>query len=358
MSEDYYAVLGIGRDASDEDIRRAYKNIAKKDHPDRNPGDKSAEERFKKANEAYAVLSNVEKKRHYDQWGNVGPSQGGWPAGGDPFSNFQDIFADMFGGGRRRGPSQHDPAAQVRGEDIQIVQRISLKDSMLGCSKEMSLELPTGCDDCGGTGAKKGTSRTRCNGCGGAGHVVIKQGFMSITHPCGKCAGRGDVVETPCVKCRGEGQVARKKKISVTIPPGIDTGQQLRVTAAGVAGRNGGPAGDLYVIVEVEPMSNWRREGSDLVTMQLIDLFTASKGGAVNLELPSGKKIDVTVPAGTQPGTEITSRDNGMPSVRSQNARGNLRVLINVKIPEVTSERGRILLGALEKELASPGGGD
>lgn len=353
MSEDYYAALGLERGASEDDIRKAYKKAAIKDHPDRNPGDKAAEERFKKANEAYAVLSDPEKKSHYDRWGSGGPPQGGgWPGGGDPFSSFQEIFSDMFGGGRRR----QQPTGPLKGEDIRVVQGISFGDSLLGCTKEISLDLPSSCGDCGGSGAKKGTSRSKCGGCGGSGQVVIQQGFMSISHPCGRCGGRGDVAEKPCDRCHGGGMVAKKKKMNVTFPPGVAHGQQLRISGGGIASSSGGPPGDVYVIVEVETLSNWRREGNDLVTMQLVGFSTAAMGGIVPITLPGGEKVDVVLAPGSQPGVESVVAGKGAPDIRRPKNRGNLRVIINVKIPEVKTERGKILLGALEKELLSPGG--
>lgn len=343
---DYYEVLGLQKNASIEDIKKAYKKIALRDHPDKNKDDPNAEARFKEATEAYTTLSNEDRRREYDQWGHNGPGFGGGnPMGGDPFSGFRDIFSDIFG---RQGQRNDGPQ---RGGDIRISQGISLKESLTGCHKELTISLPINCTECSGSGAKKGTQKKHCTHCSGTGQVAMRQGFMSIFHPCQACGASGEIIESPCDKCNGTGQVNKSRKINMSIPAGIDHGQQLRVPGGGLQSRNGGPNGDAYVLIDIQPLENWRREGSDLVTMHSVSFPTAVMGGCANIELPNGEKVEIIIPPGVQPGSEIITQNVGVPNIKSPNIRGNLRVIVNIKVPQKISEAAKGLLTLLEKEL-------
>lgn len=348
QKRDYYEVLGVAKDASADDIRKAYRQAALKNHPDRNPGDCEAETRFKEATEAYQVLSDDQKRRRYDQFGHAGVE--GMPdLGGDIFSHFQDLFSEFFGGfggggpRRRRGPA--------RGQDIRVQQRLTLKEALMGCKREVVLRTPVACDECQGTGAKAGTKRKPCATCGGVGQVSTSRGFVMFTQTCPECGGEGSVVKTPCPSCNGAGAVEKTRKVLVSFPAGIDGGQRLRVPGQGLPGHEGGPPGDLYVDVELAPDERFERDGLDLVTRTVVSYADAALGGQTELELPDETKVPVEIPAGTQPGDVITVKGKGAPRVDGR-GRGSLQVIVQVDVPKGLSPRARELLRELEAEIA------
>jgi molecular chaperone DnaJ len=350
QKRDYYEVLGVAREAGADDIRKAYRQAALKNHPDRNPGDHAAELRFKEATEAYQVLGDDGKRARYDQFGHAGV-EGIPDTGGDAFSHFQDLFSEFFGGfnqgvsgGRRRGPT--------RGQDLRIEQRLTLRDALLGSKQEITLETPVACEACEGTGAKAGTKRKTCSTCSGAGQVSTSRGFVMFTQTCPSCSGEGSVVKTPCPACKGQGIVSKARKVMVAFPAGIDSGQRLRVSAQGMPGTLGGPPGDLYVDVELAPDERFERDGLDLVTRTLVSFADAALGTTIDLTLPDDTALSIEIPAGTQPGEVLTTKGRGAPRIDGR-GRGSLQVVVQVEVPKRLSARARELLRELESDLAS-----
>jgi len=354
---DYYEVLGVAKDAGADDIRRAYRQLALKHHPDRNPGDKGAEEKFKEATEAYSVLSDGDKKAAYDRFGHAGLGGGGYDfqgAGiGDILSHFQDMFSDFFGGfggggfagtgGRRR---------QDRGQDTRVEAVISLKDAMTGCKHEVLVHGAVPCDTCNGSGAKPGTKAEGCPQCRGSGQVTTQRGFIMFSTTCPGCRGQGQYLPHPCADCSGIGLVERQRKVLVSFPPGIDTGQRLRVPGQGMPGRPGTPAGDLYVDVHVEEDERFERSGHELATRVKVSFVEAALGGEVRLDLPDSSHVTAEIAPGTQPGTVIVVKGQGMPRL-DRRGRGDLHVLVEVHVPNKLSKRARKLLQELEVELSA-----
>lgn len=347
QKRDYYEVLGVARDASADDIRKAYRQAALKNHPDRNPGDAAAEGRFKEATEAYQVLSDDDKRGRYDRFGHAGV-EGSPDMGGDIFSHFQDIFSEFFGG--FGGSGQRRRGGPARGQDIRVQQRLSLKEAMVGCKREVVLRTPSACEDCAGTGAKPGTKRKQCGTCGGVGQVSTSRGFVMFTQTCPECAGEGTVVKAPCTTCKGAGAVEKSRKVMVGFPAGVDTGQRLRVPGQGMPGQQGGPAGDLYVDIEVAADERFDRDGADLITRAHVSFGEAAMGGTASVLLPDESEVSVEVPAGTQPGEVIAVKGKGMPRVDGR-GRGTLQVLVQVDVPRHLSSRAKELLLALEDEI-------
>ncbi|WP_437783068.1 molecular chaperone DnaJ [Sorangium sp. So ce1097] len=350
MSEkrDFYEVLGLARDATPDDIRKAYRQAALKYHPDRNPGDASAESRFKEATEAYQVLSDEEKRRRYDQFGHAGLEGMGAGADSDIFSHFQDIFSEFFGGfgggqRRRRGPA--------RGQDIRVQQRLSLRDALLGCKREVVLRTPVTCDECSGSGAKPGTKRKPCGTCGGAGQVSTSRGFVMFTQTCPECSGEGSVIKTPCGSCKGFGAVEKTRKVVVNFPAGIDGGQRLRVPGQGMPGAQGAPPGDLYVDVDLAADERFERDGLDLITRVPVSFVDAALGSTVKIELPDDTAVDVEIPAGVQPGEVISVKGKGAPRIDGR-GRGALQVIVQVEVPRNLSPAAQELLRRFQDELA------
>lgn len=345
----FYEVLGLSREASNDDIRRAYRKAALENHPDRNPGNAEAESRFKEVNEAYQVLSDEEKRSRYDRFGHAAFDGSSMPdfGGADIFSHFQDVFSEFFGmagGGRqkRRGPA--------RGQDIRVQQRLSLKEAFLGVKREVVLHTPATCETCSGEGAKPGTKRKQCGACGGSGQVSSHRGFVMFTQTCHECGGQGSVVKTPCETCHGAGHVQKNRKVLVSFPAGIDGGQRLRVPGQGMPGTLGGPPGDLYVDVELLPDERFQREGSDLLTRAKIKFAEAALGGRAEVELPDETSVTVDIPPGTQPGEVIALKGKGVPRVDGR-GRGVLHVEVQVDVPTALSARARDLLRQLDEEL-------
>jgi molecular chaperone DnaJ len=349
---DFYEVLGVARDASADDIRKAYRQAALKFHPDRNPGDKGAEENFKRATEAYSVLSDAEKRGLYDRFGHAGLGGAGFDfnsAGmGDILSHFQDMFSDFFGGfggaptRRRQGPD--------RGQDIRVDAAISLKDAMTGCKQEVLVNGSAACEQCAGSGAKPGTQPQTCTQCRGAGQVTTQRGFIMFSTTCPRCRGTGETIADPCASCTGTGYVQRQRKVLVTFPAGIDSGQRLRVPGQGMPGPAGTPSGDLYVDVNIEPDERFERNGYDLAVRERVSFVDAALGGEVSIELPTGNKVSMEIKAGTQPGTVLTVSGEGVTRL-DRRGRGDLHILIDVHVPTRLSKRAKKLLEELDEEL-------
>jgi molecular chaperone DnaJ len=356
QKRDYYEVLGVSRDASSDDLRRAYKREALKHHPDRNPGNAQAESLFKEVNEAYQVLSDEQKRQVYDRFGHAGLEGGGpgFDGGvGDVFAHMQDLFTEMFsGGGIGFGFGGGGQRAPRRGGDLRIQQRLTLREAAFGCKKEVSVHAPARCGDCSGTGAAAGTKPETCPQCRGAGHVSNARGFVMFTTPCPRCQGQGQIIKSPCKGCQGHGVVQKARKVSVTFPAGIDAGQRLRVQGQGMPGPAGTDAGDLYVELDVEEDPRFERDGADLVTRAEVTFSDAALGGEI--EVPSleddEKKVTVTLPPGTQPGSVITVKNQGVPRLDGR-GRGSLAVVVQVAVPTALTEKARTLLEELDKEL-------
>ncbi len=352
---DYYEVLGVSRSASDSEIKSAYRKLAMKYHPDRNPGDKTAEERFKECAEAYAVLADAEKRAAYDRFGHAGVSSAaGAGAGFDPsvfaeFGDFADIlgnmfgFGDLFGGGsRRRGGPQ-------RGADLRYDLEISFDEAAHGAETTIQIPRQETCDTCSGSGAAPGSSPTVCAQCRGQGQVRFQQGFFTVARTCSLCRGAGRVVSKPCPTCRGTGRVSKERKITVKIPAGVDTGQQLRLQGEGEAGSAGGPPGHLYVVIHVQPHEFFRRDGVNLFCEIPVNFTTVALGGEILVPTLDGPE-SVKVPEGTQTGTTLRLRGKGMPDVNGR-GRGDLFATVQVQTPKRLNKEQRHLLEQLAKSL-------
>jgi len=357
---DYYEVLGVPRNASADALKKAYRKLALRYHPDKNPGDKSAEEQFKQVSEAYEVLSDPHKREQYDHFGHAGLRGGAGGFGGfgvdleealrtfmSAFGGRGSIFDDFFGfTGRHRGPE--------RGSDLRYDLEITLEEAASGCKKEISFPCLGSCPDCGGSGAKEGTSRVACQACGGAGIVERRvQGFFGWSiqrHECPQCAGAGTIARDPCPRCRGEGRVRRKKKIVVHVPPGVELGSRLQVSGEGEAGAHGAATGNLYIIIHVKEHELFQRHGDDILCEVPIGFVTAVLGGAIDVPTISGK-AQLTIPPGTQSGKTFRLRGKGMPNVNGL-GRGDQYVKVFLEIPVgITDEQKQLL-----KKFAELGG--
>jgi molecular chaperone DnaJ len=339
---DYYEVLGVNRDASDDDIKKAYRKLAMKHHPDRNPDSKDSEDKFKEAKEAYEILSDGQKKAAYDQYGHAGvdPSVGGGrgPQGFEGFADaFGDIFGDIFGGGGARGRSN-----VYRGADLRYNLEITLEEAARGADKTIRIPTMEECDTCHGSGAKPGTQPKTCPTCGGAGQVRIQQGFFSIQQTCPKCHGSGRIIPDPCTSCGGAGRVKKQKTLEVKIPAGIDDGMRLRHSGHGEPGVNGGPSGDLYVEIHIRAHPVFQREGDDLHCEMPVSFTTAALGGEIEIPTLEGM-ARIKIPAETQSGRVFRLRAKGIKNVRSH-AHGDLMCHVVVETPVNLTERQRDLL--------------
>jgi molecular chaperone DnaJ len=354
---DYYEVLSISREAGDDEIRRAYKQAALKHHPDRNPGDAAAEVKFKEATEAYAVLNDKEKRSLYDRFGHAGlEGRGGFDFQGagvaDVLSHFQDLFSDFFGGGFGGGFGGRDRRGPARGSDVRVEATITLEETITGTKHEVTVEGAAPCDECGGSGARKGTQPQTCTQCGGAGQVGTQRGFVMFTTACARCRGTGQTISTPCEKCKGSGGVEKRRKVVVSFPAGIDAGQRLRVPGQGMPGPAGAKAGDLYVDVNVEPHPDFERQGYDLITRQRVSFPEAVLGTELSIDVPGGGNFSAKVAPGTQPGSVLTMQGKGVPHL-DRGARGNLHVVVEVDVPKRLSKNAKRLLEELREELES-----
>jgi len=352
---DYYEILGVNRDADAQELKSKYRKIALKYHPDRNPGDKEAEERFKEAAEAYKVLSDPDQRRIYDQFGHEGlngMNGGGAGAGGfeDIFSSFGDIFEEFFGfrSGRR------GQGGAMRGADLRYTLDLSLEEAATGTTVNIRIPTRTECDTCSGSGAKPGTSKSTCGTCGGMGQVRMQQGFFSVTQPCPDCGGEGEKVDQPCPDCRGTGYKREEKNLEVNIPAGVDSGDRIRLAGEGEPGEQGGPRGDLFVEVRLKPHPIFERDGDDLRCEVPISITQAALGDQITVPTLEGE-AKMKVPAGTQSDKTFRLRGKGIQGVRS-NRPGDLLCTVKVETPVNLSNRQKELLRELEEEASQQNG--
>lgn len=353
---DYYEVLGVSKGASDSEIKSAYRKLAKKYHPDMNPGDKEAEAKFKEASEAYAVLSDADKRRQYDQFGHAAFDGGAGGAGGFDFGGmdmgdiFGDIFGDFFGGGRSRGQSN----GPMKGQNIRTSVRITFEEACFGVDKEIDVTLKEECATCHGTGAKPGTSPETCKKCGGKGQVVFTQqslfGVVRNVQACPDCHGTGKIIKERCSDCSGSGYISKRKKISVSIPAGIDNGQCVRIRDKGEPGVNGGQRGDLLVEVVVSRHPIFQRQDRDIFSTAPITFAQAALGGDVRIKTVDGEVI-YTVKPGTQTNTRVRLRNKGVPSLRNKQVRGDHYVTLVVEVPTKMNSEHKELLKAFDKAM-------
>ncbi|HSL57478.1 MAG TPA: molecular chaperone DnaJ [Acidimicrobiales bacterium] len=343
---DHYATLGVARDASAEEIKKAYRRLARQLHPDANPGDPDTEAKFKEVARAYETLSDPERRRRYDTFGDTGSN-----GGGSPFDSggFGDIFEAFFGGGSPFGGGQRGPSGPARGPDLEVVARIGFEEAVFGCQHEVTVRTAVACATCEATGAAPGTSAETCSECGGAGQVRrVRQsilGQMVTAGPCSRCAGTGRIIPTPCADCHGEGRIVAEKTYNVDIPAGVDTGSTLRLSGRGAVGARGGGAGDLYVHLEVEAHDRFQRVGDDLVHDLAVSVSQAALGSRVVLATLDGDE-DLLVPRGAQPGRVFRLRGRGVPRVDGR-GRGDLLVRLAVAVPTDLTEAEEDLLRQL-----------
>lgn len=361
---DYYEVLGVSKGCSEDELKKAYRQMAKKYHPDLNPGDKEAEKNFKEVNEAYEVLSDSQKRQRYDQFGHAGvdPSYGAGGAGGAygggfsgagfDFGDIGDIFENFFGGGFG-GSRRANPNAPRRGRDLHATITISFVEAAKGVKKEVTVNKSESCPDCGGTGAAKGTAPKTCPDCGGTGQVRVQQrsplGVISTTRPCDRCGGKGKTIEKPCTACRGTGRKSKNKKLEINIPAGIDDAQTIVLRGQGDAGHNSGPAGDLNVTVSVRPDPIFERRGFDLHCEIPITYSQAVFGAEITVPTLDGK-VKYTVPEGTQPGTVFRLRGKGIQHLNSF-GKGDLYVKVTIEVPTNLSREQKDALRTFENAM-------
>ena len=364
QKRDYYEVLGVGKDATEQEIKKAYRVLAKKYHPDANPGDKTAEAKFKEASEAYAVLSDADKRAKYDRYGHSAfdPASGG-ASGFDGF-DMGDIFSDIFGGGGFGGfggfgdifggGRQRSRSGPQRGNDMQASMEITFTEAAFGCKKKIDLWMYDNCDHCGGTGAKPGTKAETCSRCGGSGQVRVQQqtmlGTMTSVHACPDCNGTGKIIREKCPQCGGSGKMRVKKTFEVDIPAGIDVGQRIRMTGKGEPGTQGGPNGDLYVTFSVQPDPIFSRQGYDVFSGVRISFAQAALGSEIEIPTIDGK-VKYTIAPGTQTGTRFRLRGKGIPYLRNANQRGDHYVTVTVDVPTRMNERQKEALRKYAEEM-------
>lgn len=356
---DYYEVLGISKGASKDDIKKAYRKLAIQFHPDKNQGDKAAEEKFKEATEAYEILGDDKKRQAFDQFGFAGVD-GMTGGGGQGFSNafhdFEDIFGDftgnifesIFGGG---GRSRKHSSTKPRGSDLRYNLEISFTDAVFGSKMEIAYTKNNSCKECTGSGAESGGGRKVCPSCGGSGQVRRSSGFFSIASPCSTCSGEGYIIENPCRSCGGSGVVKKNQKIKVTIPAGIESGKRISIPGQGDAGPNGGAAGDLYVYINVKPHQFFERDGNDVYCLIPVSFTQAVLGSDIYVNTLDNKKVKLKIPAGTQNGKVLRLRSEGIPFLHNQNRRGDLYIKIRVDIPNKLNSKAKGLLKELSDSL-------
>ncbi len=352
---DYYDVLGISREASDSEIKKAYHKLARKFHPDVNPGDKEAESRFKEISEAYTVLSDKEKRAQYEQFGHNGPGgagfdfsdfgfqTGGFGDGAGGFHVYEDLFGDLLGTSRRRGPR--------KGPDLSYSLSVSFEDAYKGVSTSLMYGHNASCDTCGGLGSEPGTAEVTCPRCGGTGKEKVAQGPIQFAHACGQCHGSGKVIGKPCSRCRGAGSVQKQEKITVKIPPGVDTGSKVRVAGKGDAGQNGGRAGDLFITVHVKPHKFFRRDKADIYLDLPLAFREAAMGDKIKIPLPDGSTTVLTVPAGTQGGQKLRLKGKGFARLKGK-GRGDLFAVAKIKVPKAPKGDAAKLIKELDEVLS------
>lgn len=357
--KDYYETLGVHRNATDAEIKKAFRSLAMKYHPDRTGGDKASEEKFKEVKEAYDVLSDKQKKAAYDQFGHAGVDPSGFGGGAgagfgrgfnfdDLFGDIGDIFGDVFGGGRR-GRSAHG----TPGADLQYDILLTLEEAVQGVSKTLEFSTLVSCPECHGTGAKKGSAPITCPDCHGSGQIRMQQGFFSIQQACPNCRGRGQIVKDYCPKCRGQGRINQPKTLSVKIPAGVDNGDRVRLSGEGEAGLQGGHHGDLYVNIQIKPHSIFSRKGNDLYCEVPISFAAAAMGSSIEVPTLEGK-VKLKIPEGTQTGKVFRLRGKGVKSVRSHSV-GDILCQIAIETPVNLSKKQKTLLEELDQSLQTDG---
>ena len=354
---DYYEVLGIDRGATDQDLKSAFRKLAKKFHPDTNPGDVDAEKNFKEVNEAYEALKDPQKRAAYDKFGHAafegmggrGPGGGQGGFGPDFASSMSDIFDDLFGefmGGRRGGGGRH--SGRERGADLRYNMSITLDEAFIGKTAQIRVPTSVGCETCDGSGAKSGTKPTTCPTCSGAGKIRASQGFFTIERPCPTCHGRGETIQNPCADCGGAGRVTKERTLSVNIPPGVEDGTRIRLAGEGEAGMRGGPAGDLYIFLSIEPHTIFQRDGADIFCRVPISMTTAALGGQIEVPTVEGAISRVKIPEATQSGKQFRLKGKGMPVLRSK-LTGDMYIQVEAETPTKLTKRQRELLEEFQK---------
>lgn len=349
---DYYDVLGVSKAADESQLKSAYRKLAMQFHPDRNPGDKAAEQSFKEVNEAYQILSDAQKRAAYDRFGHqavdgsAGPGAGGF--GPDFASSMSDIFDDLFGDfmGGRRGRQR---SGRERGADIRYNMDISLTEAFQGRTAQIRVPTSVGCETCSGSGAKAGTQPVPCGACGGSGKVRASQGFFTIERTCGQCQGRGEVIKDPCPTCSGSGRITKERTLSVNIPAGVEDGTRIRLAGEGEAGLRGGPPGDLYIFLSVSPHEFFQRDGADIFCRVPIAMTTAALGGQIEVPTLDSSMTRVKIPEGCESGKQFRLKGKGMPVLRSKTL-GDMYIQVDVETPKNLSARQRDLLREFEKE--------
>lgn len=352
---DFYELLGVSKTADEKELKSAFRKLAMKYHPDKNPDDAESEKKFKEINEAYEYLKDPQKRSAYDRFGHAafeqgGPGAGGFGGGGGGAGGaggfhdiFEDIFGDMMGGGGQGARQRRSSGGRERGADLRYNMEISLEEAFEGKTAQIRVPTSISCETCSGSGAKPGSSPTNCSTCGGIGRVRAAQGFFSVERTCPTCHGNGQMISDPCTKCSGQGRVSEEKSLSVNIPAGIEDGTRIRVAGEGEAGQRGGPTGDLYIFLSVRPHEFFQREGADLYCMVPISMTKAALGGKFEVTTLDDAKSRVTVPEGTQSGKELRMRGKGMPVMRSSQ-KGDLYIRLAVETPQNLSKRQKELL--------------
>ena len=351
---DYYETLGLSRGASEQDIKAAFRRLAKDCHPDRHPTDKSAETKFKELNEAYEALRDPQKRAAYDQFGHAAfdgsHGRGGAGFGPDFASSMSDIFDDLFGefmGGRRGGRGQR--SGRERGADLRYNMEISLTEAFAGKTAQIRVPTSVTCETCTGTGTKAGTQPSACPTCSGAGKVRASQGFFTIERTCPSCQGRGEIINDPCTSCTGTGRVVKERTLSVNIPSGVEDGTRIRLAGEGEAGVRGGPAGDLYIFLSIKPHEFFQRDGADIFCRVPIAMTAASLGGHIDVPTLDGGQTRVKIPEGTEAGKQFRLKGKGMPVLRSK-VTGDMYIQVEVETPKNLTRRQRELLEEFERE--------
>jgi molecular chaperone DnaJ len=350
---DYYEVLGVARNAGEGDLKSAFRRLAKEHHPDRNPGDKAAEQKFREASEAYEVLKDQQKRAAYDQYGHAAFEQGGGRGGPGGFgpdfaASMSDIFENLFGDFMERRPGRRGQGRE-RGADLRYNLEITLPEAFIGKTAQVRIPTTIGCETCSGTGAKPGTKPVSCTTCGGHGKVRASQGFFTIERTCPVCQGRGEVIDDPCKDCNGSARITREKTLSVNIPAGVEDGTRIRLAGEGEGGLRGGPPGDLYIFLSIKPHGFFQRDGADVFCRVPISMVTASLGGQIEVPTLDGSMTRVKVPEGSETGKQFRLKGKGMPVLRSS-VTGDMYIQVEVETPKNLTRRQRELLEEFDKE--------